>query len=228
MFRIVERHREHVRHRLDAAHLDVGPDARPRAEDDDAADAQPLPPQWHHEHRANAVLLVERQRFGMQQRLARGAVQVGDGDRRAALGHARDGGALGHEGASDERRRGAARGGDAQLAVVLEDAEISALDTLDVGEGVHEALQHTVGLQFGVDLVAELPHAMQHALRLGERDGALRDERLKRGAQLLLGEHALLELARSAFGTRRDALQHEQAERERDEDQLDRDAARYP
>ena len=73
---------------------------------------------------------------------------------------------------------------DANLSVVADQPHDSAVRLRDVGDGFEKSLENALRIELERDLLAEPPHALEHALRILELARAAHDRLLERGRQL--------------------------------------------
>ncbi len=100
----------------------------------------------------------------------------------------------------------AARRGHLDHAVGGEQTERRTVGLGDVGRRLEKAVEHAPRIELQRDLLAEPPHAVQHALRVVELEGALGDTFLERHLhRLLLGHPMLKPLGGMPLGDEREA-----------------------
>jgi hypothetical protein len=122
-----------------------------------------------------------------------------------------------HSGAGERRDRSARRR-ELDSSVISQKAERRAIRLRDVRSGFEETIEHAARVELQRDLLAEPPHAMQHALRVVQLERALDHALLERRLELQLRHDAKPKFlgGESLRGEREVAVQREHSVEGRD------------
>ena len=178
---------QQVGHRFHALELERRKRVDLRRDDGHGADALAAPLHWNDGHAADRVIDF---RVPVVVHLIAVLVHIGDAPAPAGANDAAYRRAGNLQLVAGEWRERAARRGELDHAIVGEETERGAIRLRDVGGRLEEAVEHAARIELQRDLLAEPPHAVQHALRVIELERALDDALLERGLQLLFRRDA--------------------------------------